>query len=349
MSKTSTSRFFEDFRVGEIIRHATPRTIGSGDTALYAALYGSRFALHASEPLARAIGYPRSPVDDLLVFHMVLGKSATDLSGNAVANLGHLNCRFRAAVYPGDTLSAESEIIGLRENANREAGIVWARTRGSNDRGDCVLDFVRLVMVRKRGQHAPAPAPLVPETPDPLTPDELGDACPIIDPRAYETWLSGSPYRAGDYMAGERIDHVDGVTIEEAEHQLATRLYQSNAPVHFNQLAQAAGRFGRRLVYGGHVMSIARALSFNGLGNAFHIAAINGGSHVAPVFAGDTIFAWSEILDTGQISGRDDVGAVRVRTIATKNRPCADFPDRSGGAYDPSIVLDLDYWVLLPR
>ena len=149
--------------------------------------------------------------------------------------------------------------------------------------------------------------------------------------------------------AGERIDHVDGVTVEEAEHQTATRLYQNTAKVHFNQFSEGQGRFGRRLIYGGHVISLARAFSFNGLANAFHIAAINGGRHVAPLFAGDTVFAWSEVVETAALPGRDDVGALRLRTVATKNRPCADFPLREGEGYEPHVVLELDYWALAPR
>ena len=148
---------------------------------------------------------------------------------------------------------------------------------------------------------------------------------------------------------GERIDHVDGITVEEAEHMIATRLYQNTAKVHFNQHSEGQGRFGRRLIYGGHVISLARALSFNGLANAFHIAAINGGRHVAPLFAGDTVFAWSEILETSALPGREDVGALRVRTVATKNRPCADLPLREGDGYEPNVILDLDYWALAPR
>ena len=139
------------------------------------------------------------------------------------------------------------------------------------------------------------------------------------------------------------------MTVEEAEHMLATRLYQNTAKVHFNQYTEGQGRFGRRLIYGGHVISLARALSYNGLANAFQIAAINGGRHVAPLFAGQTVFAWSEVLDAQPLEGRDDVGALRLRTVATKDRPCTDFPYKDGEAYDPAAILDLDYWVLLPR
>jgi 2-methylfumaryl-CoA hydratase len=139
------------------------------------------------------------------------------------------------------------------------------------------------------------------------------------------------------------------MTVEEAEHQIATRLYQNTARVHFNQFTEGKGRFGRRLIYGGQVISLARALSFNGLANAFHVAAINGGRHVAPLFAGCTVFAWSEVLEQQEIPGRKDLGALRLRTIATKDQPCADFPCRQGEEYDPAVILDLDYWALVPR
>ena len=137
--------------------------------------------------------------------------------------------------------------------------------------------------------------------------------------------------------------------MEDAEHMIATRLYQNTARIHFDHFTESKGRFGRRLIYGGHAISLARALSFNGLANAFHVAAINGGRHVAPLFAGLTVFAWSEVLETAELPGRNDVGALRLRTIATKDRPCPDFPFKDGADYDPAVILDLDYWVLMPR
>ncbi len=348
-SKTAAGRFFEDFEVGQTLRHATPRTLNAGDASLYSALYGTRFAVQSAETFARAIGYPRSPIDDLLAFHVVFGKTVPDISLNAIANLGYADGRFLQPIYPGDTLSAVSEVIGLKENSNKQSGVVYVRTRGSNQRGESVIEYVRWVMVRKRDFAAPAPEALAPELPAAVAPEALGAACPRIDAARYDVALAGSPHRWGDYAKGEKIDHVDGVTVEEAEHMLATRLYQNTAKVHFNQFSEGQGRFGRRLIYGGHVISLARALSFNGLGNAFHVAAINAGRHVAPLFAGDTVFAWSEILDTAALPGRDDVGALRVRLVATKNRPCADFPLREGEGFDPSVVLDFDIWVLLPR
>ena len=348
MGKANPGNFFEDFRIGQVIQHATPRTLTVGDVALYTALYGPRFAVQSSDAFAQAIGYPLAPIDDLLVFHVVFGKTVPDISLNAVANLGYADCRFLAAVYPDDTLSAASEVIGLRENSSRKTGVVYVRSTGTNQDGTKVLEYVRWVMVHKRDEAAPAPGDHVPQLPKSVETSALGSACPAIDIKAYDTALAGSQARWGDYAIGEKIDHVDGITVEEAEHQLATRLYQNTARVHFNLFTEAQGRFGRRLIYGGHVISLARALSFNGLANAFHIAAINGGRHVAPLFAGLTVFAWSEVLDKATLPERDDVGALRLRTIATKDQPCAGFPLRAGDKDDPAVILDLDYWVLLP-
>ncbi len=347
--KTSPGNFFEDFQLGQQIRHATPRTVTLGDIALYNGLFGGRFAVQSSDAFAQKIGYPRSPIDDLLVFHIVFGKTVPDISLNAVANLGYADCRFLKPVYPGATLNAVSEVIGLRENSNKKTGIVYVRSRGFDESGATVLDYARWVMVRKRNEAAPVAEEKVPELPKSVEPAQLGGACPVINPGAYDAALAGSPYRFSDYKVGEKIDHVDGVTVEEAEHQIATRLYQNTARIHFNQFAESKGRYGRRLIYGGHAISLARALSFNGLGNAFHVAAINGGRHVAPLFAGCTVFAWSEVLASAELPGRNDVGALRLRTIATKDRPCADFPAKTGDADDPAVILDLDYWVLMPR
>jgi 2-methylfumaryl-CoA hydratase len=347
--KTNPGRFFEDFRLGQTIRHATPRTVTAADAALSTALYGSRFAVQSSDAFARRLGYPQSPLDDWLVFHIVFGKTVPDISLNAVANLGYADGRFLKPVFPGATLASVSEVIGLKESSNGRTGVVYVRSTGFDETGDAVLAYCRWVLVNKRDEAAKNPDDgTVPELPKVVAPEALGAACPVIDPAAYDAELAGSPFRWGDYAPGERIDHVDGMTVEEAEHQLATRLYQNTAKVHFDQHAAQGNRFQRRLIYGGHVISLARALSFNGLANAFHVAAINGGRHVAPLFAGDTVYAWSEVLDKAVLPGRTDLGALRLRLVASKNQPGSAFPDRQGEGYDPAVILDLDYWALMP-
>ncbi len=348
-SKTTPGNFFEDFRLGQTIFHATPRTVTEGDIALYTALFGSRFAVNSSVEFAAKLGLQRAPIDSLLAFHIVFGKTVPDISLNAIANLGYAGGRFGEPVYPGDTLSTTSDVIGLKQNKNGKTGIVYVRSIGINQRSEMVVDYVRWVMVRKRDPEASAAETIEPELPETVGVSQL--LVPFdLHGRPYETDRSGSPHLWDDYQISERIDHVDGITIEEAEHMLATRLYQNTARVHFNQHLEKDGRFGRRIVYGGHIMSLARSLSFNGLANALSIAAINGGRHTNPAFAGDTVYAWSEIVDKMALPVRADIAALRVRTVATKDRPCHDFPYQdTEGNYDPSVLLDFDYTVLMPR
>src|SRR6058998_3397419 len=195
MIKNHPGNYFEDFRLRQVITHATPRTVTAGDVSLYTALYGSRFAVQSSDHFARAIGYPTAPVDDLLVFNIVFGKTVPDISLNAVANLGYAGCRYLAPVYPGDTLSAASEVIGLKENSSRKTGIVFVRSTGCKADGSKVLEYVRWVMVRKRDEAAPVPAEHVPRLPEAVTAGTLGDACPRIDVASYDFALAGSRYR----------------------------------------------------------------------------------------------------------------------------------------------------------
>lgn len=346
MSKTDPGHFFEDFHLGQRLVHATPRTVTAGDVALYTALYGPRFSLFSSDDFARACGLRAAPVDPLIAFHLVFGKTVPDVSLNAVANLGYAEGRFLAPVFPGDTLNAVSDVIGLKENSNRKTGVVYVRTTGTNQRGEAVLSYVRWVMVRKRDPDATVGEPSVPTLSSAVAPADLV-LPPGLDVSAYDWTLAGAPHAFEDYAVGETIDHVDGMAIEEAEHQMATRLWQNTAKVHFNAFERRRDPSGKRLVYGGVVISTAKALSFNGLQNAGLILAINGGRHVAPFFAGGTVFAWSQVLDKADLGG---VGALRLRLVATQDQPCDAFPDKTGeGVYDPAVILDFDYWAAVPK
>jgi 2-methylfumaryl-CoA hydratase len=346
MSKTDPGNYFEDFRLGQRLVHATPRTVTAGDVALYTALYGPRFSLFSSDAFAQGCGLMSAPVDPLIAFHVVFGKTVPDISLNAVANLGYAEGRFLAPVFPGDTLSAVSDVIGLKENSNRKTGVVYVRTTGVNQRGEAVLSYVRWVMVRKRDAEAEIAEQTVPSLAGAVAPADL--TLPQgLDFSAYDWSLAGAPHAFEDYAIGEKIDHIDGMAVEEAEHQMATRLWQNTAKVHFNQFERAKDPSGKRLVYGGVVISTAKALSFNGLQNAGLILAINGGRHVAPFFAGGTVFAWSEVLDKADLGA---AGALRLRLVATKDQPCDAFPDKEAeGAYDPAVILDFDYWAAVPK
>jgi len=343
MAKTNPGRFFEDYKLGEVITHAVPRTVSGGERALYHALYPARHALYSSDEFARAAGLAAAPLDDLAAFHVVFGKTVPDVSLNAVANLGYGEGRWLLPVYAGDTLRSESEVIGLKQNSNGKTGVVWVRTRGLNQRDESVMEYVRWVMVRKRDLDAPAPQTVVPDLATVIPADQL--VIPAgLDFTNYDFTLAGEPHRWGDYEIGEVIDHVDGVTVEEAEHMMATRLWQNTAKVHFDTTARPDGT---RLIYGGHVISMARALSFNGLANAQMIAGLNGGAHANPCLSGTTIRAWSEVLDKADTPA-PGVGAIRLRLVATSGGDPFQLKGENG-KYLPEVLLDLDYWALMPQ
>ncbi len=354
-TKTRAGNFFEDFEVGQVFHHAVPRTVTEGDPALYIALTGDRRPLHCSREFARSLGFEREIVHDLLVFHIVFGRAVPDVSLNSPANLGYADVRFLTPVYTGDTLRAETEVIGRRETSRGNVGIVWVRTRGFNQRDETVLQFYRWAMVNKRDPGTNSAAADSPELPPQVSAENLS-VPPALDLSRFDPVVTGGSALWEDYEPGERIVHPQGMTIEDAEHQSATRLYQNTARVHFNELLQKRSRLGRRIIYGGHIISLAHSLSYDGLENAIRVLGFNAGTHSNPTVGDDTLFAWTDVTERIDL-GRDDAGALRLRLVAVKNLDPNEeqieikVRDAESGReqYHPNVVLDLDYTVLMPR
>jgi len=345
--------YFEDFYLGQVFKHATPRTVTDGDGALYIALTGSRHILHSAQPVAHALGYRDRTVDDLLAFHIAFGKTVPDISVNAVANLGYADARFLLPVYPGDTLSTSSTVIGLKQNSSGNNGVVYVHSVAHNQNRQAVLEWKRWVMVHKQDLARPAPVTVIPELPA-VVPVERLQIPEFLDGRQFETALTGGQKLWDDYAPGERINHPAGMTVDDSDHTLATKLYQNNARLHFDEQMMKATPFGRRLMYGGHVISICRSLSYDGLENALGIAAINAGTHSNPSFGGDTFTTWTEVLERWELPGRKDLGALRLRMVGVKNLPSRELPHRhveqnGKQVYHTNVVLDLDYTVFMPR
>jgi 2-methylfumaryl-CoA hydratase len=342
--------FFEDYVVGRRFHHVTPRTLTEGDASLYIGLTGARHEVHCCEPLAVAMGHRTRPLDDFLVFNVAFGKTVPDISYNAIANLGYADVRFMAPVYPGDTITCESAVIGTKENSDGKSGVVYVRSRAFNQDRAEVLSWNRLgdgrdaQGPRRRahhgalGSHAPA-----------ARGGEGFQRARLPQAAALESHYTGGALLWEDYTPGEVIHHPGGMTIEEADHMSATRLYQNTARIHFDAFLAKGNPFGKRLVYGGHVISLCRALSHDGLENAFAVAAIHGGSHTNPSFAGDTLYCRHVVTAREAIPGRADVGALRLRMIGAKNVELAKLPDLAPGEKNEAVVLDLDYSVLIPR
>jgi 2-methylfumaryl-CoA hydratase len=345
---SSIGNFFEDFHLNQVMRHATPRTISEGDASLYIALTGSRHVVPSAKTVALSLGYRDRPIDDLLAFHIAFGKTVPDISVNAVANLGYADVRFLQPVYAGDTISTVSTVIGLKQNSNGKAGVVYVRSVASNQHNQEVLSWVRWVMVHKRDLEAAAPEIVIPELPSVVSVDKLTAHLCV---KQWDTALTGGMRLWDDYQVGERINHPAGMTVEEADHTLATKLYQNNARLHFDALMMEKTPFGRRLMYGGHVISVCRALSYDGLENVLCIAAINAGNHCNPSFGGDTFYAWTEVLEKWALPHRQDLGALRLRLIGVRNMEAHELASAQveDGKYHANVVLDLHYTILIPR
>lgn len=209
------------------------------------------------------------------------------------------------------------------------------------------MSWVRWVMVHINDTSAPAPVTTIPDLPEFVTANNLN--LPPADATSNEiSAVTGGQYFWEDYAVGEQINHPSGLTINDSDHTMATHLYQNNARLHFDAHMMQASSFGKRLVYGGVVISMCRALSYEGLENALSIAAINAGTHANPSFAGDTIYTRTEVIDKWELNTQ--TGALRLRMIGIKNLSPVDLPfTREDGAYHPNVVLDLDYTVLMPR
>lgn len=349
MSKVRQGNFFEDFAIGMTFTHAAPRTLTEGDRSLYFGLTGARSVTGTASTNSTVLGFRQRPLDDMLVFNTAFGKTVNDISLNARGNLGYSNVRFLEHVYPDDTVSVESKIIGLKENSNGESGIVYAESSANNQYGKSVLKWIRWVMINKKYPRDCSPNLEVPELPASVTSADLSSKPFSAEVRQVSN-LTGCPDHWEDYTVGERIAHPLGTTIYQSDHSIATRLYQNNARGHFDSIMMS----GKPLVYGGHIISICIAAAYDGFENSVGMLAINAGSHVAPTFPGDTIRCASEVLDKIEMNSAN-IGGLRIRTIAKKNSAESDdfiFPKMIPGKrakYGDDVVLDLDYTIAIPK
>jgi itaconyl-CoA hydratase len=155
-------RFFDDFAVGDIYRCRYGRTVTEADNIQFTLLTNNTNQIHFNREYAKHTEWGACLVNSLLTLSIVVGMGVTDVSEHGFA-LGWDRIRLLHPVFAGDTLYCENEVLETRESASRPGqGIVKVATRGYNQHGDLVIEFVRSVMVWSRA-HAPAanhfPAP----------------------------------------------------------------------------------------------------------------------------------------------------------------------------------------------
>jgi len=339
MNKGSVQNFFEDFEIGQTFDCPTPRVLTHADRVAYIALTADRTPRFCN---AKGLIHP------LIVFHTVLGQTVRHISLNAQANLGYAEMIWGQTVSVGDEIRTRAQIAGLKENSNQKTGIVYVKTTAVNQREGIVLEYFRWVMVRKIREDATPflRAPIVPK----LATSVAAERLPKHPPDPFCLKATGGRYLFEDYEIGERIFHLDGMTLNASDHMSFTRLYQNTARVHFDAILT----HGKPLVYGGLPLSIGYAQSFNGLENRLGIIAVNGGTHANPAYSGDTLYSFTDVVEKAEFSER--FGALRLRMIVVKGeQPDATrefqikVSESGKEVYNSNVVLDLDYWELIAR
>jgi len=339
-SKSDQGNFFEDFKLNHVFHCAIPRHLTVGDISQYIAFTGDRTPRFCDS---------RMEIHPLCLFHLVLGQTVRDISLNARANLGYAGLLWFRPVFAGDTISTRAEIVGLKENSNKKTGIVYVKTKAENQKGKAVLEYLRWVMVKKKNAKETTIYFENPEIPKLIKELDVKHLHPIKDAIPNKR-ITGGPFYFEDYQEGERISHMDGITVNSSDHMAFTKHFQNSAKIHFDALLTD----GKPLVFGGFPMSLAYALSFNGFQNRTGICAINGGTHANPVYAGDTLYAFTEVLKKQAFDSEVKTGALRNRLVVVKNQRVddpdnfaiqMDDPKKPGKkTYNPHVVLDLDYW-----
>jgi acyl dehydratase len=150
--RESFGRYYEDFVVGDIYEHRPGRTITQNENIWFTLLTMNTHPMHFDEEYAKHSEFGQCIVASPFTLALMVGMSVTDVSQKAIANLGWNDIRMTHPLFAGDTLYAASEVLGKRESASRpNAGIVTVRTTGTNQKGDVVCTFERIILVAKQG------------------------------------------------------------------------------------------------------------------------------------------------------------------------------------------------------
>jgi 2-methylfumaryl-CoA hydratase len=362
-------RLLDDFRAGEVYHHPWEVTIDDGMLAMFAASFLDPNPLYSSRRFARDMGFRDKVVPPVVLMNLALSFSVHDVSEQTIAHLAYMNMRFPCAAYSGDTLTAYSKVIGVRASESKpDRGIVHVRTVAVNQDGATVVHFERKALIpagRLGGRAHPASyesynqqeptwdkstistGPLASEAES--IPHELAQE--IKAPR-WPRWVGRPRGLYEDFQQDDTLLHSAGRTVGESEHMQLAILSRNSHPLHTDELYSRKNSFARtRVVEGGLVFAWACSLaSRDTTANALWELNYDRGSHPAPVFAGDTLYAVSRVIEKRDYNER--AGIVRFQLVATKNETPADLisagADLFGGKVEQK-VFEIDRAVLLPK
>ena len=150
--RASYGRYLEDFEVGATYEHRPGRTVTDADNIQFSLLTMNQHPMHCDHAFAAKSEFGKPLVSSGFTLALILGMTVSDVSAKAIANLGWKEINLTAPVFAGDTLYAESQVLEVRESKSRpNQGVVTVRTRGINQNGVEVMNFIRSALIPKRG------------------------------------------------------------------------------------------------------------------------------------------------------------------------------------------------------
>ena len=333
-------RHLDDFVPGAVFAHPWDVTLDEGLCALFAASFQDATPTYASRTAARAVGLLGRPIHPLLLLNLGLSFSVHDVTERAIANLAYIDVRFPTACYPGDTVRARSQVLAVKPVSTGDKGIIHIRTQLVTDEGALVCSFERKALVRAGrvvGRPEGAPHSI-----------ELIEGDPPRIPAAITASLAASgpaslAHRGGfstfweDLVVGDVFAHDNGRTVSEGEAMQLTTLARNSHPLHMDEHYCKSNSFAKtRVVFGGLVVSWVLALtSRDTAGNAIWDLGLDDGAHAGGVFAGDTLFAATQVLAKEAIS--PDAGSVTLRVVGLKNTPALPLLERGEDLFTPEL------------
>ena len=343
--RKKTGNFLEDFRVGQIFRHKRGKTISPGLFNAFSEFTMTTNPLSKNARYARAYGFRDLVVPPGLVMNVAFSQTVEDISENARANLEYIGMRFGVPVIVGDTIEVETIVLGVKPSSrDPDRGLVHVRSTGKNQDGAVVITFERKVQVWKNDpsakiEDAEIPSPRVDCT---LSLPPYDSACGYRE----LAHLSAADGYFEDLTPGDTLEHSRGRTIT-TEHIALTAQLDNTSQVHSNQflIDQNPAKYigGQLIVYGGIPFNIFLGLASPDIGeNSLGDVEYSTGRHSGPVFAGDTLFASTEIRATRDFTGRADLGIVDTTLRGFK-------PVKTGDAWERVEVFSLERAIALKR
>jgi 2-methylfumaryl-CoA hydratase len=326
--KKKTGNFLEDFRVGQVFRHKGGKTVNAGLFNSFTEFNMTTNPLSKNREYARLLGFEDLVVPPGLVMNVVFSQTVEDISENARANLEYINMRFGAPVYIGDTLEAETTIVGVKPSSkDNDRGVVHVSTVGRKQTGEVVIAFERKVQVWKDDVEVPVESAEMTDRP-------VVECTPVLpaydasrDYRA-KAHLSNADTYFEDFTAGDVYEHSRGRMVTD-EHIALTAQLDNTSQVHCNQhlIDQNPAKYigGRLIIYGGIPFNLCLGISCPDIAdNSLADVVYTTGRHTGPLFSGDTVFASTEIRQTRDYPGREDLGLLAVTLRGHKFRKPKD-------------------------